>query len=399
MYMSFIKLHHSLFLTLFIFLSCSQQEPTSKIQSAQTKKPIESEPNSARDYDAAFSQCDAYVSNGGQDSNEGSLQNPYKTPSKAVSLHKNGGVICLMPGIYSNISIADAAAAKEKPIVVRKVPQSDKDVLITSPSYAYKTGVHVLRSSHVYIIGLNVSGFQKGISFDSVKGGGMIGNTVSKIGLGGLHVGQNFNYNTQTFTDDPSENIVVLGNRVEGTGYEDFERSGRRHKYGEGIYIGTGAKFGDRTHDILVKDNTVQNTSAEGIEVKPATYNVQVIHNHVYDVSLSFKGAITISIGSGDDDTDGNYRILGNTIENITTRGDSISGIAVGDGNTWIQGNTIRNVEGGMGIRVYKSFPNPKFRKVILKDNVVKTGGANRGIAIHDADHGHPGLEGDVELE
>lgn len=407
--MSLNKFQHSLFLILFLCVSCSQTAAVSNesavqnnkntdVKSAQMEKQIAGETDGVKDYYAKFKQCDSYVSNGGKDSNDGSFENPYKTHGKAIAMHKSGGVICLMGGVYSNVSITDIRGTKEKPFVLMKAPQSGTEVRVTSSSYAYKTGVQVLRSSHVYIIGLKVSHYQKGISFDSVKSGGIIDNQVSEIGLDGLHVGQNFNYNTLTFGDYPSENVVVLGNHVDGTGYQDFARSGKRHRYGEGIYIGTGAKFGDRTHDILVKENTIHNTSAEGVEVKPGTYNVQVIDNRIADVNLSFKGAITVAIGSGDDDTDGNYQIIGNTIENVTTRGDSIGGIAVGDGNAIIQGNTIRAVEGGIGIRVYKSFPNPRFRKVIIKDNVIITSGLGESIAINNGDHGHPGLEADVDL-
>ncbi len=396
--MSYIPFRIWLLLTLFVFISCLQREANAGVSSVQSEKHIGSEPDRLKDYDAAFGRCDAYVSNSGKDSNDGSLQNPYKTPAHAISHHKSGGVICLSEGVYPEISVVDVKTTKENPLVIRKAPQSDKDVLVTPSDYDYKTGVQVLRSNHVYVMGLHVSGFQKGISFDSVVGGGIIDNKVSKIGLDGLHVGQNFNYVTQSFADYPSSHVIVLNNHVYGTGYQDFRRTGKRHKYGEGIYIGTGAKFGDGTHDILVQNNEINDTSAEAIEVKPGTYDVQVLGNRISNVSLSFKGAITVSIGSGNDDTNGNYSILGNSIENVTTRGDAISGIAVGHGNTLIQGNRVRHVEGGMGIRIYKSFRNTEFRKVLIQDNVIESAGSGLGIAINDLDHGHPGLEGNVEL-
>jgi hypothetical protein len=61
---------------------------------------------------------------------------------------------------------------------------------------------------------------------------------------------------------------------------------------GEGVYIGTSSSQQpnsppyDNTHDILVKNNTIYNTSDECIEAKEGTYNVTIDGNTMHDCLL-----------------------------------------------------------------------------------------------------------------
>ena len=70
-----------------------------------------------------------FVSNAGNDKNEGSRERPFKTICKAVTMVKPGDVVTVRGGVYREMMDIRAAGTPEKPIVFRGAP--GETVLIT----------------------------------------------------------------------------------------------------------------------------------------------------------------------------------------------------------------------------------------------------------------------------
>ena len=63
-----------------------------------------------------------FVSNAGNDKNEGSQERPFKTICKAVAMVKPGDVVTVRGGVYREMMDIRAAGTPEKPIVFRGAP-------------------------------------------------------------------------------------------------------------------------------------------------------------------------------------------------------------------------------------------------------------------------------------
>ncbi len=293
---------------------------------------------------------------------------PSNLQSKINSL--DSGTICLKPGNYGQVIIENKLkTSSAKPF--RLMPDKDAEGLVkfVGDSFAKSTMIRVYNSKHIEVYGLYFTNAQKAIVYASVQGGLITQNTISNIGMEAIHVGRF--YGGKPRGDLPSSYIEVSHNIIENTGLLK-DSSGAPNPYGEGIYIGNGSDpKTDKTHDILIYKNTISNTSAEAIELKPFTSNIQVIENIISEVSLIHSGAITVGVGSETIEKDSNHLVQGNKIFNVTSRKYSVGGIVVAVGKTTLIDNEVYNIEGGRDIRIYKSMTtaNKEFHKVMLRGN------------------------------
>ncbi len=315
-----------------------------------------------------------YVSPTGNDRNSGkSLRNALKTPNAAVAAASPGTAVCFDAGTYPPMKIAGKKGTADKPIIFQTVPGKERQATFTFGKLAGGIGIAVELSTYVEIRNLRVANSLKGIAFDSVSHCVMQGNLVENLGQEALRVGRLHTFDSsKRFLGPDSEYVQVVGNRVEGTGKVKAE-------YGEGIYIGTGAFRGDHTHDVRVEGNVVNDIGAEGIELKPGTYNLIVRGNAFSNTHHEYNGAITVCV-EGSETEDGNYLIEDNLVWNIKKVKYGVSGIAIGNGNAVIRNNVIWAVEGGIGIRVYETFANPKALLVVIANNTIFCDGPNARI-------------------
>ncbi len=334
--------------------------------------------------------CNIHISVNGNNSNDGSFNKPVKDITTALNKISKKGTVCFLAGNYNPIKLQNIKAPKEKPLILKAHNSAIGKVFIIGNDVGRGIGISFYSSSNIVVRDFTIRNLQKGISYYSVSGGGIYNNIIERVGLEAIHVGAHLNYSTRQFEDGPSSYIEVVDNTINGTGYKI--ENGQRHDYGEGIYIGTGAKPGDKTNNILVKGNSIKDTSAEAIEVKPHAQYVDVIENTIEKVNLKYSGAITIAI-SARYAPNSHTRVIGNTIKDVTTRRFSIAGIVVGNGTTEVIGNTVSDVQGGRSIRVVKAFHNSNARNVVIKNNTIYGG----KIAINDGDSGYPGMTGIVE--
>lgn len=118
-------------------------------------------------------------------------------------------------------------------------------------------------------------------------------------------------------------------------------------EFGEGIYIGTGSLGDlDNTNNVIVRNNIIHDTTDEGIELKPGTYENIVEGNLLYNISTPFGptvGAIEISERNA-----GNQSWTGNPShiirDNIVYS--SVTAIRLGTGST-AYNNLIYNIQSG----------------------------------------------------
>lgn len=323
-----------------------------------------------------------HVSPTGNDAHSGeSPTQALKTPAAAVARATAGTIVRFDAGSYPPLKISGKTGTAEKPIVFEAEPGKERQALFTSGKLEGGTAVQVELSSHVHVRNLCLTNSQKGICFDSVSHGSMQNNLVQNLGQEALHVGRLHTFDgSKKFLGPPSEHVLVRGNQVSGTGKV-------KAVYGEGIYIGTGAFSGDDTHDIRIEDNTLTDIGAEGMEIKPGTYNIIIRRNAISNTHHEYNAAITVAV-EGSQSPNGNYLIEDNLIWQIKKVRHSVSGIAIGHGNAVIRNNIIWAVEGGIGIRVYATFASPEALQVTITNNTVPTGPGGPKIALHNGTTG-----------
>ena len=201
--------------------------------------------------------------------------------------------------------------------------------------------IDVVSASHVQVDSVSVRNAQFGIRCMQCTGTAgspirITNNVVADIGHAGIYVGGHWQ------THSPSSHVLVEANQVTRTG-----RSAPR--YGEGIYLGYGgAEWLDTSSDIVVRNNNISATGAEGVDVKPGTRNVHVIGNLIHDLAPIDGGAISahyVNLVPNPHPGQLDYvRVEGNRIWNLNLGGTSGSNdwaIWVGHGGVDIVDNVI----------------------------------------------------------
>lgn len=333
--------------------------------------------------------CTYFVSTEGNDSNTGrSEAQALESISAGVDVLLAGDTLCLMSGIYpAPLMVDDKLGTEAHPIVIRAIPGSEGQVVIQDGPRSKWTGLSVTNSSHVHVLNLDIQRVLRGIQFNSVTGGIISGNVIANVEQEAIRVGALTG--SDGVSGAPSSHIKVNGNVISKTGRRSgMNAAGIEYRdFGEGIYIGTGKYDGDDTHDIIVSNNVISETTAESIEIKPYTYDITVSENRISNVTLPYSAAISVAIGP-ESIRNGNFLIEENSIHHVKSRQYTVAGIVVGQGNAMIRNNTVWDVEGGRGIRIYTTFAFPGARTVTIQGNTVWNPGSDRSIAIDDGDGG-----------
>lgn len=258
----------------------------------------------------------------------------------ALAAARPGQTIVLASGTYTGRFVAAAEGTAAKPITLTG-PRSA--VLTTgSPSSGY--GLH-LTGDHWVVTGLSVSGAQKGIMLDGSNRTVIDGVDVGRIGHEAVHVRRN------------SVGVVIRNSTVHDTGLTNVD-------YGEGIYVGTAksnwasimgsSSTLDRSDRVLIENNRITDTTAEGIDIKEGTTG-GIVRGNVFLRVGNSGGAFADSWV----DVKGNGYLLEGNSGSITGL-DAFQTHSVVTG--WGGGNTFRNntvISGvpGFEVRIDKKAP------------------------------------------
>jgi hypothetical protein len=251
-----------------------------------------------------------------------------------------GQVISMQDGTYTGRFVASKSGTDSAPITL---VGSRKAVLTTGTIHsAY--GMHVTGRNWV-LRGFSVTNSAKGIVLDNSDNTVIDGVSVTAIGHEGIHVRKS------------SSNVTVRNSVVDGTGRSI-------PGFGEGIYVGSGVgnwreimgskTTPDQSNNVLVENNRISNTTAEGIDIKEGTTGGRIARN-VFKNS-GYSGANYAD--SWIDVKGNNYAIWDNS--GAGTRLDAFQVHAPVKG--WGGGNAFRNntVTGGVpGLEVSVSSSTP----------------------------------------
>ena len=323
-----------------------------------------------------------YVSPTGDDANTGeSPDKALKSPRAALAAVTPGTIVYFDAGTYTPLKISDKHGTADAPIVFRSLPGKERLATFSSGKLEAGGAIEIEQSSFLEIRDLRAADSQKGISAVSVTHSVIEGNLVENLGQEAIHVGRKHSHDgSKQFLAPASEDVRVAGNTIRGTGKVAPE-------YGEAVYIGTGAFLGDDTHGIVIEGNTLTDIAAEGIEVKPGTYDVTIRRNAISNTHHEYNGAITVSV-EGTPTQDGKFLIEDNLIWGIKKVKHGVAGIAIGHGNAVIRNNIIWDIEGGVGISVYATFANPKALSVTIANNTICASTGKPRIVLHEGTGG-----------
>jgi hypothetical protein len=213
----------------------------------------------------------------------------------ALLAARPGQTIALEDGIYTGRFRAAVAGTESRRITLT----GSRNAVLTTGSTTGGYGLHVT-APYWNITGLSVSEASKGVVLDGASHTVIDGIDVGDIGAEAVHVRKN------------SASVIVRNSVIHDTGRTTPE-------YGEGIYIGSAksnwasvmgsSSTPDRSDAAQVLNNTITNTTAEGIDIKEGTTGGIVAHNTFRNAGYSGKGYADSWV-----DVKGNgYRIFDNS--------------------------------------------------------------------------------------
>lgn len=322
--------------------------------------------------------CSLFVASGGRDTATGrSAAAALRRSARAVDLARPGDVVCFASGTYRGVEIQDVHATAEAPLVLRRMPDATEPVVLTGGAPLRGVGVSIRDSTHVQLLDLRIEDTLIGVDVVGSSFVRLDGLSIEHLGQGAIHLGRARGGEPARFLGPPSHHCDVVDNSIRDTG-------NRVARYGEGVYVGTGAEEGDGTHDVFVAYNRFEDVRAEAIELKPGTSRCVVRGNRVLSASHFFHGAISVGAQAfGGPSAD--FLVEDNVVTGVRSTGDeAVSGILIGHGNGVVRNNVVWGVEGGRGIRTTTTFMNPEARRVLIEHNTVWTPGGGPSIALHD---------------
>lgn len=326
--------------------------------------------------------CTLFVDPSGDNSRDGRTREAsLQSPTRAVRKARRGDVICLARGRYKPFSITNFRATKEAPLILRTLPGDRGEVLITSGSVRHGVGIRVEHAEHVHLYDVSISAVQEGIALSGCAHCRVEGVSIDAVGQAGIRVRRKSDWKDETrFEGLPSHHIDLIGNTIRDTG-------NLTARFGEGIYVGTGGKQGDETHDIFIANTHIKGVRAEAIDIKPWTTHIIVRANLITGGSHFFHGAISVGVQAFDA-PDAQFLIEGNRIHGYTgtSKDEKVAGICIGHGNGVVRENILWDISGGPGIRTTTTFMNPNARKVLIEKNTVWSTRGEPSITIHDGD-------------
>jgi nitrous oxidase accessory protein NosD len=210
---------------------------------------------------------------------------------QALDAARPGQVIRLGDGRYEGNFVARAQAGAENPIRLC----GSRNAVLDGGDIRGGYALHLDGASYWQVLGLTVTGGQKGVVVDSGVGNRIEGLLVTSMGDEAIHLRRQ------------STGNVVAGNTIRDTGR-------RKPKFGEGIYIGS-AKTNwcrltqcepDRSDGNVIEGNDIAGTTAESVDIKEGTSN-GVLRNNVFDGSGMVKADSWVDVKGN------SWRIEGNT--------------------------------------------------------------------------------------
>ena len=308
---------------------------------------------------------DFYVSDSnGSDNNSGTLEAPFKTINKGISMVSAGGTVYVMDGIYQNENYGNVDPSTNT--------NMDNQHVVT----INKSG-----SEGAYITLRNYPGHLPKIQFDG-RGGIVISNNMNYIIVEGFEVegpAQDINY--EMAEADRDYKIEVAEDEDDSTNYN--------HSYfsGKGIWGGYGAH-----HNIIIRNNIVHDTCGSAIRFNDSDH-ILIENNIVYNSNWwtsSASSAIVLAESvavSGDNTDDIKMIIRGNIVYNNWNRiRFYVTQLPDNSGNNNPNYGTanFQSIWDGQGIYVTRS--DPEYAGTFLFENNLCLNNGKNGINF---DHSH----------
>ena len=308
---------------------------------------------------------DFYVSDSnGSDNNSGTLEAPFKTINKGISMVSAGGTVYVMDGIYQNENYGNVDPSTNT--------NMDNQHVVT----INKSG-----SEGAYITLRNYPGHLPKIQFDG-RGGIVISNNMNYIIVEGFEVegpAQDINY--EMAEADRDYKIEVAEDEDDSTNYN--------HSYfsGKGIWGGYGAH-----HNIIIRNNIVHDTCGSAIRFNDSDH-ILIENNIVYNSNWwtsSASSAIVLAESvavSGDNTSDIKMIIRGNIVYNNWNRiRFYVTQLPDNSGNNNPNYGTanFQSIWDGQGIYVTRS--DPEYAGTFLFENNLCLNNGKNGINF---DHSH----------
>ncbi|MFG6504353.1 right-handed parallel beta-helix repeat-containing protein [Microbacterium sp. P05] len=253
----------------------------------------------------------------------------------ALKAAKPGQTIALADGTYTGAFIAAAAGTTSQPITLT----GSRRAVLTTGKVSSEYGLHVT-GTYWNLTGFSVTTAAKGIVLDGASHTIIDGVDVGNTGAEAVHVRKN------------SVSVIVRNSTVHDTGRVQAA-------YGEGIYIGSAKSnwssvmgspsSPDRSDYVQILDNTIVNTTAEGIDIKEGTTG-GVVSGNVF-TNAGYSGE---NYGDSWMDVKGNgYRITGNSGSTTLLDAFQVHVAIVGWGRDNIfRGNLVRGGVPGFEVSV-----------------------------------------------
>ena len=308
---------------------------------------------------------DFYVSDSnGSDNNSGTLEAPFKTINKGISMVSAGGTVYVMDGIYQNENYGTVDPSTN-----------------TNMDNPHVVTINKSGTEGAYITLRNYPGHTPKIQFDG-RGGIVISNNMNYIIVEGFEVegpAQDINY--EMAEADRDYKIEVAEDEDDSTNYN--------HSYfsGKGIWGGYGAH-----HNIIIRNNIVHDTCGSAIRFNDSDH-ILIENNIVYNSNWwtsSASSAIVLAESvavSGDNTDDIKMIIRGNIVYNNWNRiRFYVTQLPDNSGNNNPNYGTanFQSIWDGQGIYVTRS--DPEYAGTFLFENNLCLNNGKNGINF---DHSH----------
>ena len=308
---------------------------------------------------------DYYVSDSnGSDNNSGTIDSPFKTINKGISMVNAGGTVYVMDGVYQNDNYGNVDPSTS-----------------TNMNNQHVVTINKSGTEDAYITLRNYPGDTPKIQFDG-RGGIVISNNMNYIIVEGFEVegpAQDIDYDMAEA--DRNYKIQVAEDEDDSTNYN--------HSYfgGKGIWGGYGAH-----HHIIIRNNIVHDTCGSAIRFNDSDH-ILIENNIVYNSNWwtsSASSAIVLAESiaqNGDNNSDIKMIIRGNIVYNNWNRiRFYVTQLPDNSGNNNPDYGTanFQSIWDGQGIYVTRS--DPGYNGTFLFENNLCLNNGKNGINF---DHSH----------
>ncbi len=308
---------------------------------------------------------DFYVSHSnGSDNNSGTIESPFKTINKGISMVNAGGTVYVMEGVYQNENYGTVDPSTN-----------------TNMNNEHVVTINKSGTEGAYITLRNYPGHTPKIQFDG-RGGIVISNDMNYIIVEGFEVegpAQDIDYDMAEA--DRNYKIEMAEDEDDSTNYN--------HSYfgGKGIWGGYGAH-----HNIIIRNNIVHDTCGSAIRFNDSDH-ILIENNIVYNSNWwtsSASSAIVLAESiavAGDNTNDIKMIIRGNIVYNNWNRiRFYVTQLPDNSGNNNPNYGTanFQSIWDGQGIYVTRS--DPDYNGTFLFENNLCLNNGKNGINF---DHSH----------